>query len=568
LSQLDQSPVLTDILQQISQSRELIHELRTQLSVVQAAASESHATLNSEVDLYRERKKTEDLARAETKAKNKVLEESKRNAESNKRDAEKRLRTAESKRDDASRRIKFLEQEINVLQTRLQTYSSLPLASDKTEKEKEIVESLDRKREEVKVAEEVVSALNFRAKELEEKVADAREKLKVAREQAEIKRRERGLANLQNAYRPQDPECLWSTPAYDTLVQRSDVFPDSEPNEAEIDKPSRRPRLSLTSISTSNSLLKSLNLHPSLRSRSYSIDDAGHQLHVQSPVIDTNSSVINFAPFDTDNLTTLPDSTPSIVPPVTSFPSFDNNNSLDRFMFSSALATSLGQSDNDSFLDTNEWKGNRSPAVASTSPISVHPSTLEFDDHDSLDIRFLPDESGESANRTSPRRWRSASTARTSLNPDAKVFQFPSRSSTAPSSSVTTPTFDALNTAGLLSGVLGGSSATATSSLLRAFAPSPAERQALQRALGGSNNVSLEKLPMLPDVSSMGISNSTAERHAPVSPSKPIRTPLTVQNTQLSVPDWIHNLPPAAKSAFSPWEEDELVMSENKVGEK
>ncbi len=54
--------------------------------------------------------------------------------------------------------------------------------------EAETQETLERKRQEIKDAEEVVAALNMRAKELEEKIAQEEERLRRAKEQAELKK--------------------------------------------------------------------------------------------------------------------------------------------------------------------------------------------------------------------------------------------------------------------------------------------------------------------------------------------------------------------------------------------
>jgi len=108
---------------------------------------------------------------------------------------------------------------------------------------------------------------------------------------------------------------------------------------------------------------------------------------------------------------------------------------------------------------------------------------------------------------------------RRGLNPDAKVFRFGRKHTSMPEASLP---FDSLNPSGavfasgppmtsassILSGVpapRGGVVGGLLSGLaLRAFAPSPAEREALQRALGGaSSNTSLERLPSLSEVASV-----------------------------------------------------------------
>ncbi|KII92254.1 hypothetical protein PLICRDRAFT_102791 [Plicaturopsis crispa FD-325 SS-3] len=92
-------------------------------------------------------------------------------------------------------------------------------------------------------------------------------------------------------------------------------------------------------------------------------------------------------------------------------------------------------------------------------------------------------------------------------------------------------------------------------SLLRAFAPSPAEREVLQRVLGGSTNTSYERLPSLSDVSS--IPSSPAHVHAVAAHQNHLqhhRPPPSQHGSVL--PAWLHSLP-FRKSNFRPWDDEE-----------
>jgi len=173
------------------------------------------------------------------------------------------------------------------------------------------------------------------------------------------------------------------------------------------------------------------------------------------------------------------------------------------------------------------------------------------------------------------RRWFSSSLKekpRKGLNPDAKVFRLTKMPTDFGSihgnggAPPHNPTFDALNPNGLGTRVITAPSSN-TSSLLRAFAPSPAERQVLQRALGASTNPSLERLPSLSRVSS--IPSSPSHVHAAVSSSSPSSssaghtrpTSLHMERTELgrNLPSWLQALPRIGKSNFSPWDDDEPV---------
>ncbi|RPD57608.1 hypothetical protein L226DRAFT_532116 [Lentinus tigrinus ALCF2SS1-7] len=194
----DSSPIIAEVLRQISQSKQAVHDLRTQLADFRNVSSESHASIQTELEAQRERKREEDVARAELKGRTKTLEDSKRTAESSKRDAEKRLRAAESARDSAAARIERLGEEIGALRSRMQDDEEaiVMFKEEGDAEEKETQETLERKKKEIKVAEEVVAALNVRAKELEERIAQEEERLRRAKEQAEIKKQDRSFYPL------------------------------------------------------------------------------------------------------------------------------------------------------------------------------------------------------------------------------------------------------------------------------------------------------------------------------------------------------------------------------------
>lgn len=143
---------------------------------------------------------------------------------------------------------------------------------------------------------------------------------------------------------------------------------------------------------------------------------------------------------------------------------------------------------------------------------------------------------------------------RSGLNPDAKVFCLTRLSSDKTGSTDTStpsvPSYDALNPTGLTPSI-----ASSTPSLLRAFAPSRAEREALHRALGGSTNASLEHLPSLSDVGS--IPSSPAHVHAEAQGR-------SIGEKDCALPAWLQSLPLIRKPNFSPWEDEEPVSIEVK----
>jgi hypothetical protein len=161
------------------------------------------------------------------------------------------------------------------------------------------------------------------------------------------------------------------------------------------------------------------------------------------------------------------------------------------------------------------------------------------------------------ADKGSPRRWFSTSSKerpKKGLNPDAKVFNI-TRKTAHPalgtSGHISQASFDALNPNGLISAHPSMSSSDGTN-FLRAFAPSPAEREVLQRALGGSTNASLERLPSLSDVGSIPSSPSHIHAHAITHDNQH-----QARDAAKVIPSWLQTLPRIRKPNFSPWDDEE-----------
>jgi len=169
--------------------------------------------------------------------------------------------------------------------------------------------------------------------------------------------------------------------------------------------------------------------------------------------------------------------------------------------------------------------------------------------------------------------------SRRGLNPDAKVFSF----SAKPFLGVpTAPAFNSLDAstsdcpvsgaASSSDSVNGNATATTTATsgstpgffsglAMRAFAPSPAEREALQRALGGSTNTSFERLPSLSEVGSMPTS-SPVLNHVPAHPAAGSSNLPGVPWFDIGLGpgpghNWLRELgasmPRPSKIKFSPW---------------
>ncbi|KAJ3918205.1 hypothetical protein F5877DRAFT_43061 [Lentinula edodes] len=531
----DQSPRVVELLHQISVSKSTILDLRGQLNEYHSAASQSHASLQADLVAFRERKRQEDTTKNDLKARTKTLEDSKRTAESAKRDSEKRLRSAESARHDAAQRIEHLDNEIIQLQNRLADDTAFLTRSQNfnftSEAEQMITTELEHKKKEIRVAENVVTALSLRARELEERLAEKKERVRLMLERVEAQKQEQAIP-------PSSP-----VEHYDTWSPTSDI-PDNH-----------------------------------------------------FPVHSHNSPPLplNFSPFEE-----MPQTPAVVISPSTS-----------SSLISSSLISSLDdvdglsrsfQSESDIFLE-RDWKEKKAHGRQQSlqqpegnivcTHTTVSPTGDGFE-HDPFEVRVfaprghdgfaqLTDNSlkrnnSESftpvhinadlepvvADKTHNRRWFSLSAktkAKKGLNPDAKVFDFNrSQNKSVPvpvMQGVSPPVYDALNPNGLGSTLV--SSTTTDNNFLRAFAPSPAEREALQRALGGSSNGSLERLPSLSDVGSIPSSPSHIHAKSVDHASPPFEQP------QRHVPSWLQSLPRIRKPNFSPWDDEESAPTSTTV---
>jgi hypothetical protein len=157
------------------------------------------------------------------------------------------------------------------------------------------------------------------------------------------------------------------------------------------------------------------------------------------------------------------------------------------------------------------------------------------------------------ADKAVSRRWFTSNKEKPKkgLNPDAKEFSLPRKAATTTVNPRQTA-YDALNPNGMGSNMM--APASANHSLLRAFAPSPAEREALHRALGGSTNTSLERLPSLSDMGS--IPSSPSHVHAAPAAQRAI--------DNKGLPTWLSSLPRIRKPNFSPWDDEEPAAMGNK----
>ncbi|KAI9442297.1 hypothetical protein H4582DRAFT_1927609 [Lactarius indigo] len=639
----DSTPAVAELTQKINQTRALNLELRNQLSEHTNAATAADAALSAELSGIREAKRIEDVSRSELKARTKTLEDSKRAAEAGKRDAERRLRATQKAKADAGTRIEKLAEEIRGLEAQVQEDQMAVEAAGEAavQEELEIRAQVKRHKREVRVAEEVVTALNVRVRELEESVERGSIALATARENAEVLQRE--LQNHKHNLIIKKSQDTWeailtSEPSPATSVPDSGICCESlDPFPTPLEKGSSdrdRDRRSSGTFSSHSSP----HLHSPGAILPVSVGfGAPSQLPVGTPEAFARRAK-GYSIFDED-LATLPNSAPSskFLPFRDSDVDTNVNHALTLLpngvyqtpdgVPASATVRETGttdellsksfQSDNDAFLE-RDWC-HRLSIPESTSAVGpsglghVFPhvgdeSAETFDQYgtrppprhrltsDPMDAqRVWPSRTNSelltSSSNVVPTpeartRWwwpgadkeRRSTTdgteQRKGLNPDAKVFNFSRKpllgvppvaplDSLNPSASSLQVSAGANSNgdgAGATATATGGSTSGYLSGLaMRAFVPSPEEREALQRALGGSSNASLERLPSLSEVGN--IPNSPVpnheQAHATV-PSNPLGLPWIDVNPGASTRrSWLRDLgvsvPRPGKIRFSPW---------------
>lgn len=617
----DSTPAVAELTEQITQTRALNLELRNQLSEHASTATELDATLNAELNNVRVAKRIEDAARGELKARTKTLEDNRRAAEAGKRDAERRLRATQKVKAETGTRIEKLGEEIRALEAQVHQdeVAVRVTAEAATQDELDILARVKQRQREVRVAEDVVTALNVRVRELEESIERERIALAAAREKAQALQREQDSHKYDAV-----PEDTWETISASesglptsVLEQRMgyEVL-DPFPTPLEKDSDRGRERSGSGSVSTRSSPhLCALPAAPSISVGSHTngVPEPRPRLPKGYSIFDEDIASLSnpvhgakFSPFG-DSDVANGNHTLSLIPKGLIQPTDG--------MSTSAAIGDIGapgdlltrrQSDNETFFD-RDW--HRRPPVSTVDSEShrhvfphvddgtmevfesfgIHPQSRHRMTSDPVNVPgvWLPHKSDSAPPPIAAARQQEAQTrwwrgpdkerrstvdgteSRRGLNPDAKVFSF----SPKPLQGVpVAPTFNCLNASTSDSSVSGGvrsgggdnPNGAATPGFfsglaMRAFAPSPAEREALQRALGGSTNASFERLPSLSEVGSMP--TSPALNHVPVHPAASRNPPSTPWFDIGLGPGagrtWLRELgasmPRPSKIKFSPW---------------
>lgn len=643
----DSIPAVAELTQQISQTRALNLELCNQLSEHTSTAGAVDTALNAELSNVREAKRVEDAARSELKTRTKTLEDNRRAAEAGKRDAERRLRATQKAKAEAGTRLEKLGEEIRALEAQVQQDEvAIRVAGEAADREElDIRAQVKHRKREVTVAEEVVTALNARVRELEEAIERERIALVAAREKAEALQREQENYKYGLISRPLLDTWEPTPTAEFTLAPESRMgheVLDPFPTPLEKDSDRDRERGGSGSASTRSSPhLCALTTAPPLK--------IGYSSPPQPPLhpIGAPESLIRL----TKGYSIFDEDLASLSNPVqgSKFSSFGNsdvangrcapplmpngpNQALDGMSTSTAagevevlqdLLSRRLQSDNEAFFD-HDWQCRPSvpesdPAIASGpyghvfprvgddpagvfEPFGIGPpprNRITSDpmnaarawplrvnsDPVSLPVAVAPPQ------EVRTRWWQGVDKERRStidgtetrrgLNPGAKVFSFSAKPFFGGSAKPASDKFNALTSS---FPVLGATSSNGSSSIsncanghatttttgsntpgffsglaTRAFAPSPAEREALQRSLGGPKNTSLDRLPSLSEVGNLSTSPalSHAQPHSAVSDNLLGLPWFDVGSGSGAVRGWLRepgiSMPRPGKIKFSPW---------------
>ncbi|THH08304.1 hypothetical protein EW145_g2800 [Phellinidium pouzarii] len=193
------SPLITEILRQLTASQSALADLRTQLSDFHTTSASARTVLDEQLEKQRVQKRSDDASKGELKAQTKALEDQKRAAESARRDAEKRLKLACAERDSKFALSERLEREIDELHAQMEMQGAEIVSSgvEAGALASELAEQVEERRSEIREAEEEVAQLGARVREMEEKVAGEEQRLEHACAEAEVRKKQRNQRQVQ-----------------------------------------------------------------------------------------------------------------------------------------------------------------------------------------------------------------------------------------------------------------------------------------------------------------------------------------------------------------------------------
>ena len=530
----DLSPPAADLLRQISLVKTTVMDLRTQLSECQNVTSQSRTHLQDKVDAYRDRRRREDAMKVEFRSRTKSLDDSKRQAESSKREAEKKLKVAQNIQSNATHCITFLDERIIQLQEQMASDQNVVIQRSIQQSSSlcALADEIELKKHDVRSTEERMALSSQRVRNMESTLNHERERLKMLRHRLaarkEIVQQSVGAQNVRS-----DPGTSISSldmadfthpmPEGGELIGWESCASQHEMHLTKLGKPSfvlvdskRSSVLSHQEAMFADALSGCVS-YLGDRSPSLLSDTSGPRDVIASSYPLVHSKHVSSSDHTSQNVPCMAES-------------FVGRRE-------DTIPNDLPDDDDDALSVESEL-----PPMDGCPPAKLLPRLLQASWVPQLDRDYV--ESGVMKSDWLPFDFNENSRKR--LNPDAKEFSLGSRSASYSTSSrlETSSLYDTLDPHGLCTNAAASSAATSNPSLLRAFAPSPAERQVLQRALGATSNASLELLPSLGDVGTIPITPLT------------IGTSTEVSTLNRALPSWLLT-PQNRKVNFSPWDDEE-----------
>ena len=526
---LEHSPLLDEVLRQITNSKESVLDIHTQIAECQSVTTRSHAVLQREVETYRERKQQEDAARLELKSRTKLLDDSKRGAEGAKKDADKNFKAVQLIRDNTGHQLESLQEKILTLQGHLLEDHNFIFCYEKQSLEPAINDTLEQKKADIRVAEHSVAILNQRSRELEDRLSSERERLRILRQKFEDQKLyypflediDPVSQHYDRKFRPLPPSIAHSSNSpfvmpsggADLLATRNGDLYDS------------------CGAAYVGNTKASKNIIPGVHQDAPSDDSEETFRSVGSEVVSAFESALNIVAQDhTDDTSgSFRDTDPGC-------------NHRHQRGYSSLSIPMFIPTLSDSEVHVQSYDG----------PDFAKPAKLDIEHTNwtqSLAVNLPPPynipviDYCHGTNILDQSQSTRSFALTTSLNiNEFSLFDNPSFdiSSDTGNASANSP-FDALNPNGLRSVLV--TPPSTSQSFLRAFAPSPAEREVLQKALSSSTNASLERLPSLSAVGSL--------------PSSPTSSH-SLRDLSSFLPTWLKAFPRSGTVKFSPWEDEDL----------
>ena len=563
---MEQSPLLEEVLRQITNSKESVHDIHTQIAECQLVTTRSYAVLQREVETYRERKQQEDAARLELRSRTKLLDDSKRGAEGAKKDADKNLKAVQLIRDNTGHHLESLQEKILTLQGHLLEDRDFILCYQKQSLEPAINDGLEQKRADIRAAEHSVAILNQRSRELEDKLSSERERLRILRQKSED----------QKFYYPFLKDIDPLSRHYDRRFHPLPISHSSDLNPLPFVIAGGRADLSATTTLDSQLLPYPRNgdLYQSCGAAYVGNTKTGKNIisgvhqdapsdgsqetirSVGSELVSTFGSGLNVVSRDhTDDTSgSSGDTDPGTVR--NWYGNLDSCNHRHQKDCSSLsipmFITPLSDSDGSFETHLRLYDG---PDCARPDKFDVEHSNWAQSMAGNLPLPYNIPETGycHATNVLDQSQSTRSLASTTSLNiNDVNLFDNPSFDISSDTGNASAnSTFDALNPNGLGSVPVTPPSST-SQSFLRAFAPSPAEREVLQKALSSSTNASLERLPSLSAVGSLPSSPTGTHVHGLPQHSHSLR------DLSNFLPTWLKAFPRSGTVKFSPWEDEDL----------